>query len=201
MKLYYTPGACSLAPHLVMEHLALEYQAVPVKLDTHSYAGGDYYRVNPKGSVPALELDNGEVLTENAVILQYLADQKPDSGMLPKSGALERYRALEWLNFIATELHKNFGPLFNPKTPEEYRRIAKENIAKRLDFIAQRMGPAFLMGAQLSAPDAYLFVMLTWAPKMQIDVGPVLTEFAERVKALPATRRTLEAEGLSKPQG
>ncbi|HYD49592.1 MAG TPA: glutathione transferase GstA [Terriglobales bacterium] len=200
MKLYYTPGACSLAPHLLLEHLELPYEAVPVKLDAHTYPGGDYYQINPKGSVPALELDGGEILTENAVILQYLADQKPEARSLPQSGSLERYRALEWLNYIATELHKNFGPLFNSRAPEEYKTIAKENIGKRFEFVAKRLGAqSFLAGDHFSAPDAYLFVMLTWADKMKIDTSrwPELGRYAERIKSLPAAQRALKAEGLS----
>lgn len=182
--------------------MGLEYDAVPVNLRTHTYSStvGDYYQVNPKGSVPAIELDNGEVLTENAVILQYLSDQKPDSNMLPKVGTFERYRALEWLNFIATELHKSFSPLFHSDTPEEYKKITRDKIAKSFDFVAKGLSSKpFLMGEHFSAPDAYLFVMLRWATKMKVDIvqWPALTQFFERVRHLPATVRTFEAEGLS----
>src|SRR5437588_469915 len=132
MKLYFTPGACSMAPHILAEEAGLKYQAVKVDLANKTFGNGnDYRKVNPKGAVPALELDNGEVLTENAVILQYLAEQKPEAGLVPKAGSFERWRTLETLNFLATEVHKGFGPLWSDQMPEQAKNIAKENLAKK----------------------------------------------------------------------
>lgn len=199
MKLYFTPGACSLAPHILLEALGLGYKPVQVDLKKHTYDGGDFYRVNPKGSVPVLGLDGGEVLTENAVILQYLADQKPEGGMLPKPGTMARYRALEWLNFIATEVHKAFGPLFRPDTPESFKGAVRETIGKRFGYVAQQLGEKpFLTGDRFAAPDAYFFTMLTWAPGMDINLKswPTLQAYFERVKGLPFVRKTLNEEGL-----
>src|SRR5688572_12988409 len=132
MKLYFSPGACSMAPHILLNELGLKFEPVQVDLKAKKLAdGGDYTKINPKGSVPALELDNGEVLTENAVIHSYLIDQKPDGQ--PVAGTMERYRMMEWLNFIATDLHKGCSPFFNPKTPDEYKTIARETLTKKLD--------------------------------------------------------------------
>lgn len=199
MKLYFSPGACSLAPRILLENLGLKYEAEKVNLRDHSYAGGDFYQINPKGSVPVIELGNGEVLTENAVLMQYLCDQKPDSGMLPKFGTFERYRGLEWLNFITTELHKGFSPLFRATTPEDYKGVIKEKLVKSFEFVAQTLNEQpFLMGDRVTAPDCYLFVMLRWADKLKVDLGqPILTQYYERMGSLPATTRALQAEGLS----
>lgn len=199
MKLYFAPGACSMAPHLLLEELGIAYEGIPVDLKAHSYAGGDYHRVNPKGAVPAMEFDHGEVLTENAVILQFLADQKPEVGLLPRMGSWERYRALEWLNFIATELHKGFAPLFRPDVPADYVPIVKSTIAEKLAYVSNRLGSQqFLTGEAFRAPDAYLFVILSWADNMQIDLSqwPNLRAFSDRVKERAATQRMLTAEGL-----
>ncbi len=199
MKLYYSPGACSMAPHIVLQEAGMKHAAEAVNLKTHQVGGSDYYKINPKGSVPALELDNGQLLTENAVVIQYICDQTQEAGLLPKAGTLERYRAMEWLNFIATELHKGFGPLWNPNTLPEARQQAVENLGKKFDFLAKHFKTnSFLMGQQFSAPDAYLFTVLNWTNFHKIDMGkwPELKSYMERVGSRPAVQSTLKAEGL-----
>lgn len=198
MKLYYSPGACSMAPHIALEEAGLRYQAVPVDLKAKTTASGDYLKINPKGSVPALELDNGEVLTENAVVLQYIAEQNPGAALMPKSG-LERFRALEWLNFVATELHKGFGPLWNPKAPGEAKQQAVETLGKKFEYVDKHLqGKDFLMGKIYTLPDIYLNVMVGWAGHHEIDLSqrPNLLRFADHVKTRPAVIRAMKAEGL-----
>src|SRR4051812_19053835 len=173
MKLYYAPGACSLSPHIVARELGIpvELKKVNVKDKTIEH-GGDYWKVNPKGYVPALELDNGQVLTEGPAIVQYLADQKPDAGLAPKPGSFDRYKLQEWLNFITSEIHKGFSPLFRPNTPEEYKKIAKENLATRFDWLDKQLaGKDYLMGKQFSIADPYLFTVLSWSKPTQIDMS------------------------------
>ena len=201
MKLYYSPGACSLAPHIILREAGLPFDLVQVDLQAKKTKdGGDFTKVNPKGQVPTLQLDDGQVLTENAVIDQYLADQKPDSGLLAQSG-LERFRGLEWLVFVSTELHKTFSPLFRPTTPDEYKTITRENIAKKFDYVEQRLadGRQYLMGDRFTAPDAYLFTVLRWAKAIKIDMSPwpKLDAYRDRVAARPQVQETLKAEGLS----
>ncbi len=156
MKLYFTPGACSLAPHISLRETGQNFDLEQVDLATKkTKSGADYTKINAKGYVPALQLDNGEVLTEAPVILQYIGDQKPDSGLIPKAGTMERYRTQEWLNFVTSELHKGFGALFNPKTPEDYRPIAIERLGTRLDFLGRQLnGKPYQAGDQFTAPDA-----------------------------------------------
>jgi glutathione S-transferase len=200
MKLYYAPGACSLSPHIVARELGLkiDLQKVNTK-DKTMEGGGDYWKVNARGYVPALELDDGQVLTEGPAIVQYLADQKPDAGLAPKAGSLERYRLQEWLNFLTSEVHKQFSPLFKPTTPEDYKPVAKQNIAARFDWLDQQLaGKDYLMGRQFTAADAYLFVLLRWTKPTQIDLAkwPNLAAFAERVAARPKVKEALQFEGL-----
>jgi glutathione S-transferase len=202
MKLYYAPGACSLSPHIVSRELgiAIELKKVNTK-DKTIEGGGDYRKVNARGYVPALELDDGQVLTEGPVIVQYLADLKPESGLAPKCGSSERYRLQEWLNFLTSEIHKGFSPLFKPNTPEEYKRIAKENIAARFDWLdPQLAGKEYLTGRSFSVADAYLFVLLGWTQPTQIDLAkwPNLAAFHKRVGARPKVQEALQAEGLLK---
>ena len=202
MKLYYAPGACSLSPHIVSRELGipLELKKVNTK-DKTIEGGGDYWKVNARGYVPALELDNGQVLTEGPAIVQYLADQKPESGLAPKSGSLERYRLQEWLNFLTSEVHKQFSPLFKPNTPEDYKPVAKENLATRFDWIEQQLaGKDYLTGKQFTVADAYLFVLLNWTKFQSIDLGrwPNLKAFHARVGARPKVQEALQAEGLLK---
>jgi glutathione S-transferase len=201
MKLYYSPGACSLAPHIIMREAVLPFDLVQVDLKAkRTKDGSDFTKVNPKGQVPTLQLDDGQILTENTVIDQYLADQKPDAGLLPRSG-LERYRGLEWLSFVSTELHKTFGPLFRPNTPEDYKPIIRENIGKKFDYVEQQLadGRQYLMGDRFTAPDAYLFTILGWAKAMNIDLSPwtKLAAYRDRVAARPKVQEALKAEGLA----
>ena len=202
MKLYFTPGACSLAPHIGLREAGYQFDLEQVDLATKmTKSGADYTKVNAKGYVPALQLDNGEVLTEAPVILQYIADQKPDSGLVPKAGTMERYREQEWLNFVTSELHKGFGALFNPKIPEDYRPMAIERIGTRLDFLAKQLdGKPYLMGEKFTAADAYLFTVLSWAPhlKISLDKWPTLGAYLGRVGARPQVQAALKAEGLIK---
>ena len=202
MKLYYAQGACSLAPHILLQETGLPFQKESVNLGTKTTASGaDFTKINAKGSVPALELDNGQVLTEVAVLLQYIADQKPEKQLLPAAGTLERYRTLEMLNFIATELHKGFSPLWNPKAPAETKEQAKTLLAKKCDFLAERLkAHDYLMGPQFSAPDAYAFTVLNWSGMVGFDLSkwPVLLGFMERMRGRPAVRAAMEAEGLLK---
>jgi glutathione S-transferase len=201
MKLYYTPGACSQAPHIALREAALPFDPVLVDLKAKKLPGGeDYFAVNPKGSVPALGLDDGEVLTENAAILQYVGDQAPGSDLLPQLGDFRRYRVLEWLNYIATELHKGFGPLWNPASSAEAKDAARDLLAKKFDYVQQRLGDGpYLLGEAFTAPDAYLFVVLSWTQIHQIDLSrwPGLTSYVSRVAERPAVRETLRAEGLA----
>jgi glutathione S-transferase len=200
MKLYYSPGTCALSPHIVARELGLP--VTPVKIDNKAKTiegGGDYWRVNPKGYVPALELDNGEVLTEGPAIVQYLADQKPESGLVPKPGSFERYRIQEWLNFITSEIHKQFSPLFKPNTPEDYKPIVRENLANRFKWLDQQLaGKDYLMGKQFTVADAYLFTVLRWTVPMKIDLAPWpnLAAYLKRVGARPKVKEAMQEEGL-----
>ncbi len=201
MKLYYTPGACSLSPHIVLHELGLPYETERVDLTTKKTENGaDYAAVNPKGSVPALKLDSGEVLTEGPAVVQYLADLKPDSGLAPPNGSLPRYRLQEWLNFITSELHKGFSPLFDPATPEEYKGTVMGQLEKKLAHLDGHLrGKQHLLGEVFTVADAYLFVMLTWAKKFRMDVArwPNLAAYFERVAARPKVREAMQAEGLA----
>jgi glutathione S-transferase len=200
MKLYYAPGACSLSPHIVAREAGIPVQLQKVNTkDKTMEGGGDFWQVNPRGYVPVLELDNGERLTEGPAIVQYLADQKPDSGLAPKAGTLERYRLQEWLNFLTSELHKQFSPLFKPNTPEDYKPIAKQNIATRFDWLDKQLaGKDYLTGKSFSVADAYLFVLLNWTKPTQIDLAkwPNLVAFQKRVGGRPKVKEALQAEGL-----
>jgi len=202
MKLYYSPGACSLSPHIVSRELGLPVELKKVNNKDKTFdGGGDYRQVNGKGYVPALELDNGQVLTEGPAIVQYLADQKPDAGLAPKAGSFERYKLQEWLNFITSELHKSFSPLFRPNTPEDYKPIVKENIANRLQWLDQQLaGKDYLMGKTFTVADAYLFVVVGWSKHVGIDTSkyPNLSAYLARVGARPKVHEALKAEGLVK---
>ncbi|EKT4524663.1 glutathione transferase GstA [Pseudomonas putida] len=201
MKLFYSPGACSLSPHIVLNELGLPYSVEKVDLKHHTTAdGADYYTINPKGYVPALQLDNGEVLTEGPAIVQYLADQKPQANLLPPAGSLERARVQEWLNFIGTEVHKTLAALFNPSITPEARSKTIDTFGRRLGFVEQALqGKDYLTGQTFSVADAYLFTIVNWAPMLGIDLSPwpTVVQFQKRVANRPAVQKTLQAEGLT----
>jgi glutathione S-transferase len=201
MKLYYSPGACSLSPHIVLNEAGLAFDAETVDLGAKkTKSGADYKAINPKGAVPALQLDNGQVLTEGSAIVQYLADQKPATKLAPAAGTMERYRLQEWLNYIASEVHKGFSPLFNPKATDEWKQVVKDNLGAKFDYLSKQLqGKDYLMGA-FSVADAYLFTILSWSKNMNIDLAkwPVLAQYMERVGARPAVKATMEAEAKAK---
>jgi glutathione S-transferase len=200
MKLYYSPGACSQAPHILMHEIGISHDAERVDLKKKvTEHGRSYLEINPKGAVPALQLDNGEVLTENAVILQFLGDRSGSSDVLPAVGNFRRYRVLELVNFITTELHKRFGILFNPNATDETKKLVIEELGKKLDWIDEKLGAGpFLLGDELTLPDPYLFVITGWAEKMLggLDGWPHLKAFRERMMRRPSVRNVLQFEGL-----
>lgn len=201
MKLYFAPGACSLAPHIALREAALEFDLEQVDLRAkQTKSGADYRAINPKGGVPALGLDDGQVLTEAAVILQYIADRKPASQLAPAAGTIERYREQEWLNWVATELHKGISPFFNPKASDEWKQVLRERLAFQFEFLNGRMVKPFLMGAQYTVADSYLFTILRWTKLHNIELGkwPDIPAFMARVEARPAAQAALKAEGLLK---
>ena len=204
MKLYYAPAACSQAPHIAAREIGLPIALAKVEFPSKRTADGeDLYQVNPKGAVPALRLDDGEVLTENAAILQYLADRAPGSALaLPEQG-IARYRLLEWLNFIATELHKGFGPLWNPATPDSYKAATREALGKKFDYLQEHIGEGpYILGDRFSILDAYAFPVLNWTRLHDIDIGrwPGLVGYLQNIAARPAVREALVAEGLIKSE-
>ncbi|MBM3541055.1 MAG: glutathione transferase GstA [Alphaproteobacteria bacterium] len=202
MKLYYTSGACSLATHIAFKEAGLAFDAVSVDLKVKKTVNGaDYLAINPKGAVPAIGLDNGETLTEVAVTLQYVADQKPGAHLIPAAGTLARYRVLEWLNYIASELHKGFNPLWNPKNAKEVKQAARDGLAAKFDFLSKALaGKTFLMGEGFTVADAYLYTILNWGQWTGIEVAkwPALAAYMARVAARPGVRAALVAEGLAK---
>ncbi|MDB5765077.1 MAG: Glutathione S-transferase [Herminiimonas sp.] len=202
MKLYFSPGACSLSPHIVLREAGLAFDLEKVDLGSKNTAGGkDYRTINPKGYVPALQLDNGDVLTEGPAIVQYLADQVPAKKLAPAAGSMERYRLMEWLNFISTELHKSFGSLFNSTAPEETKQLARENLARRIEYVAARIkDSAYLTGNQFTVADAYLFTVLGWSNHLKFDLSrwPAVQAYMERIAARPAVHAAMVAEGLIK---
>jgi glutathione S-transferase len=198
MKLYYSPAACSQAPHILLHEIGLSHDAAKVDLRSKMVEDGrSYLQVNPKGSVPALELNNGEVLTENAIVLQYLGD-RAGSDVLPPVGDFRRYRVLEMVNFITTELHKSFAPLFKPNAGEETKRFFRDVIRQRLDYAEKRIGEGpFLFGETLTIADPYLFVISGWTDKLiGLTNWPNLTAFREHMLRRPSVRHVLRFEGL-----
>jgi glutathione S-transferase len=202
MKLYYSPGACSLSPHLVLHEAGLAYTPVLASTKSHKLQDGtDFYTINPLGYVPVLELDDGTRLREGPAIVQYLADQAPQKNLAPAHGTLARYRLQEWLTFIGTEIHKGFGPLFKPNTPEEYKPIARENVLNRLKWVdGELAGKQFLMGDHFTVADAYLFTVTNWAKAVGLDISGLqhLAAYRERIAARPAVQEAMKAEGLLK---
>jgi glutathione S-transferase len=201
MKLYISPGACSLAPHIALIAAGLPFSIERVSLKTKAIAsGGDFRDINDKGSVPALQLDDGKVLTEAVVLLQYIADQAPAANLAPATGTFERYQVMEWLNYIATELHKRFTPIFTPGCTEEGRTAAWAALARPLNYLAGKLeGGEFLTGSQFTIADAYLFTVLNWAifAKFDLNAWPALQAYQARVAAIPAVQEAMRAEGLA----
>lgn len=200
MKLYYSPGACSLSPHIVLNEGGFTYDTEQVDLATSTTeTGADYKTINPNGYVPALLLYGGKVLTEGPAVVQYLADLVPEKRLAPSAGTMERYRLMEWLNFISTELHRGFGALFNPQTPEEWKTAVKAQLAQRIGHVSQRLeGKTYIMGDDFTVADAYLFTVLGWGKYVGIELSPwpTLTAYLGRVAARPAVQAALKAEGL-----
>lgn len=202
MKLYYSPGASSLAPHIAACEAGIDFDLKKVDLKAKKLAeGGDYLKVNGKGYVPALGLEDGSLLTECPAILQYLADLNPLSGLAPKPGTMERYRLQEMLNFITSELHKGLGTLFHPKATPEWKAAVTERLGARFDYLAKELaGKQYLMGDRFTVADAYLFTILNWAPIVKFDLGrwPAVTDYQKRVGRRPKVQEALKAEGLVK---
>jgi len=200
MKLYYSPGACSLASHIVLEELGVPFEPVFVSLKRKvTAAGADFNAINPKGYVPVLELDGGALLTEGTAILQYLADLKPAAGLAPANGTLERYRLQEWLGFINSEIHKAFGPLFDPSAADAAKDLARQRIARRFDYTEQALaGREFLVGNRFTVADAYLYTVLGWSDHAGIDLGrwPALRAYHARIATRPAVLAAQAAEKL-----
>jgi glutathione S-transferase len=201
IKLYYLPGACSLSPHIVLHEAGVSFEIDKVNpVDKKTDSGQDFNVINPKGYVPALLMNNGQVLTEGVAVVQYIADLVPNKKLAPLAGTIERYRLQEWLNFIATEIHKGFGSLFNPKTPEDSKVAAKERLAMRIGFAANALEDKdYLMGKTFTVADAYLFTVLRWSHHAGIDLSPwpVLKDYMDRIAARPAVKAAMKAEGLT----
>jgi len=199
MKLYYSPGACSLSPQIVLQESGLAYEPVLASTKTHQLADGtDYYSINPLVYVPLLELDNGARLHEGPAIVQYIADQVPEKKLAPANGSFERYKLQEWLNFIGTEVHKGFGPLFKPTTPENYKPIALEALTKRLQWVDEQLaGKSYLLGEQFSVADAYLYTVSRWAGFVGLDLSGManILAFQQRMAQRPAVQAALKIEG------
>lgn len=202
MRLYFSPGACSLSPHIVLREAGLNFDLTRVDLAAKKTAdGGDFRSINPKGQVPTFETDKGEVLTEGPAIVQYIADSKPDAKLIPPAGTMERYRVQEWLNFITAELHKGFSPLFKPTTPDDYKPVAKSLLADRYAWLDEQLaGKQYLMGDKFTIADAYLFTITNWNKSQKIDIAqwPNVKAFMDRVAARPKVQEAMKAEGLIK---
>ena len=202
MKLYYSPGTCSLSAHIVLREAGLPFELVLASTKTHQLADGtDFYTINPKGYVPLLELDNGERLSEGPAIVQYIADQVPDKQLAPPAGTMQRYRLQEWLNFITAEMHKGFGTLFTPTMPDDAKAQVRTRVKGRLEWVdAQLRGREYLLGDRFSVADAYLFTVTSWTRHLGIDISGLanLSAFQARVAARPAVQAAMQAEGLLK---
>ena len=201
MKLYYSPGACSLSPHIVLHEAGLAFELVMAPTKTHKLQDGtDYYTINPLGYVPMLELDDGTRLREGPAIVQYVADQVPAKNLAPANGTLPRYRLQEWLTFIGTEIHKSFSPLFSPNMPEEGKQIYRDRLANRFQFVNGELeGKDYVMGDTFTVADAYLYTVTRWTKPMQIDISRYANLVAHnaRVEARPAVQLALQHEKLS----
>ena len=202
MKLYYSPGACSLSPHIALLEADLPYELVRVDVRAKKLENGDdYWTVNPKGQVPALGLPSGDVVTEGPVIVQMIADQASGKMLAPAHGTVERYKLQEWLNFITTELHKNFSPMFQPAFSDEVKGFFKDRLMGKFKYIdGQLAGRDYLLGKDFTVADGYLFTMLTWADRMKFDLSglPNLVAYQARIAARPKVQEALTKEGLLK---
>ncbi|MCY1345881.1 Glutathione S-transferase GST-6.0 [compost metagenome] len=200
MKLFYTPGACSLAVHIVLREIGQPFELEKVDLKDHlTDQGEDYRQLNPKGYVPLLQMDNGQTLTEGPVIAQYLADQAGREDLMPAAGSPLRYRVMEWQSFITSELHKSFGALFNKALSNDAKAVYSDSLHQRLDWVSRQLrGRPYLTGDDFTAADAYLFVITLWAQQMRLDTSscPELEAFKARVAARPAVQEAMKAEGL-----
>lgn len=201
MKLYYSPGVCSLSPHIVLCETGSSFDLEKVDLKTKkTEKGADYTKINPNGYVPALQLDDGSILTEGPAIVQYIADSKGATSLLPKAGSSDRYRVIQWLNFISTEIHKGFSPLFWATTPQEFKdNTVKVRLLQRFDFLDKHFAKnQFLMGSQFTVADAYLYTTLTWAGAADVDISRLgnLVAYRDRVAARPAVQAARKEEGL-----
>jgi glutathione S-transferase len=202
MKLYFFPGACSLSPHIVLLEAGLAHTLVKVDAKTKkTESGADYLAVNSKGAVPALQLDDGRVLTEGPAVVQYLADLKPESGLAPRAGSFERYQLMEILNYLTSEVHKSFSPLFNPASSAEAKEAAVTNLGKKFDWLSGFLGKKpFLLGNTFTVADAYLFTLLNWTGIVKIDLAkwPILADYKSRIAKRPKVIEAMKAEGLIK---
>ena len=200
MKLYYSPGACSLSPHIIACEAEIPIELIKVDLQNkHTETGEDFRQLNPNGYVPLLILDDGKKLTEGPAIVQYLADQAPDKKLIPPAGTFERYQLQQWLNFISTEIHKSFSPLFNPVAPEAAKELATTILMTRLETVAELLSSQpFLLGDNFSVADAYLFVTLSWGQYVNVDISrwPALVRYADRISERPAVQKAMKEEGL-----
>ena len=202
MKLYYSPGACSLSPHIALREAGLDFTLVRASTKTHQLDDGtDFYSINPLGYVPVLELGSGERLREGPAIVQYIADQVPDKQLAPANGTLARYQLQSWLNFIATEVHKGFSPLFNPATPADYKKMCIDRLGQRLQWVNDQLQDgSHVMGEQFTVADGYLFTVTNWAKPMGLDLSHLdkLVALRQRISERPAVVAAMKAEGLVK---
>lgn len=200
MKLYYSPGSCALASQIALQEVGQAYDLIKVDFKTKTTIEGDYLKVTPKGFIPVLKVDDGDILTEGAVILQWIADQHPHSGLLPPFGSRERYRALEWLNFVASDLHKGMAVMFSPSLDEETKqRFAEGNLIGKFDYVNEHLsGNRYVLGDQFSVADAYLYTVLTWPPRVNLDLSAysAIQRFMSRMELRSSVRAAREAEGL-----
>jgi len=200
MKLYYAPGACSLASHIALQETGLPFEIDKLNTATMTtVSGADFVKINPKGYVPTLAMNDGSILTEGSAILQYIADQNPDAGLSPKAGTMERYRLQEWLNYIATEIHKSYSPLFSKTTPEETRINMQNLLSRRVGFVeAHLVNKPYLMGEGFTVADAYLFVVLNWSGRVGFELSPFprVSEYLARIASRPCVIKAMKAEGL-----
>ena len=201
MKLYFSPGACSLASHIIVRELSLPVSLMKVDLGTKKFGNDeDYLVINKKGYVPALEFDDGTLLTEGVAILQFLADQKPEARLAPANGSRERYKLQEWLTFIASEIHKSYSPLFDETTPEQTKKASLEKLDKRYSYVAEQLAQRdFLLGDQFTVADAYLFITMIWADKFSVDLGkwPTLKDYKDRIASRTSVQEALAAEKVA----